>query len=270
MVRASVAVEKLGLPTASIICSGFAIPGETTAASLGMSGLPMSVYPGAVNLHSEAQMGKNVAAVLIEQIVEGLTVQPKDMAKLSPEPGPRDIVFTGTLQEVNRFFYEQEWGDGIPIIPPTVELVEEFLKYTDRSADEVIALLLPDKREATVWNIAVNGVMAGCRPHYMPVLIAAVEALADPRFDLRGIQCTAGLTSPLLVISGKKLIEQFLPGIDLTHVIDTSGAYIPGHGTPTVLLFGRNRRPVTQSDLYTSLRCPIRTIVISCWLSSTL
>ena len=44
---------------------------------------------------------------------------------------------------------------------------------------------------------------------------------------------------------GKKLIEQFLPTVDLTHVIDTAGAYIPGHGTPTVILFGRNRRPVS-------------------------
>jgi len=73
-----------------------------------------------------------------------------------------------------------------------VAKVEEFLKFTVRSPDEVIAVLLPDKREATVWNVAVNGVMAGCRPEYMPVLVALVEALADPKFGQEHLGHTPG------------------------------------------------------------------------------
>ena len=81
---------------------------------------------------------------------------------------PRDIVFSGTIDEINRLFIENEWSDGLPIIPPTVERVEAFLEFTDLDPDEVLAVLLPDSRAATVWSVAVNGVMAGCRPEYMP------------------------------------------------------------------------------------------------------
>ncbi|MFC1990436.1 hypothetical protein ACFLVW_07825, partial [Chloroflexota bacterium] len=135
--RASAAVEKLGLPTVSVVCDGFSIQGSLTAAGLGMPNLPMAAYPGPVNLHSIDELEKNVAAVMIEQVVKGLTVQPEE-SKPSSEPNPRDTVFKGTLDKVNRFFVEKEWSEGLPIVPPTQERVEEFLRYTDRSADEVI------------------------------------------------------------------------------------------------------------------------------------
>ncbi|MFC1933977.1 hypothetical protein ACFLXX_02345 [Chloroflexota bacterium] len=198
--RASAAVEKLDLPTVSLVCDGFAIQGSSTAAGLGMPNLPMVAYPGPVNLHSVEEVEKNVVAVMIDQVIKGLTVQPEE-AKPSPEPGPRDTVFKGTFEEVNEFFYEKEWGDGLPIVPPAIEKVEEFLKYTDRSADEVIGVLLPDKRESTVWNVAVNGVMAGCRPEYMPVLVAVVEAMADPKFGQEHLGNTPG-TEILITING--------------------------------------------------------------------
>ena len=64
--------------------------------------------------------------------------------------------------------------------PPTREAVEAFLRHTDRGPDEVLGVPLPDARAATVWSVAVNGVMAGCRPEYMPVLVALVEAELSP------------------------------------------------------------------------------------------
>ena len=66
----------------------------------------------------------------------------------------------------------------LPIVPPTREKVEAFLRHTDRAADEVLGIMLPDSRAATVWSVAVNGVMAGCRPEYMPVLVALIEPIA--------------------------------------------------------------------------------------------
>ena len=207
MVRASVAVEKLGLPTVSIVCEGFVIQGNLTAAGLGMPNLPMSAYPGLVNFHSLEEIQKNVRTVMVDQIINGLTVQPKENKQgQSPEPEKKDIVFTGTFDEVNSFFYDNEWSDGLPIVPPTVERVEKFLKYTDRGADELIGTLLPDKREATVWNIAVNGVMAGCRPEYMPVLIAIVEAMADPKFGVEHLGHNPG-TEVLITINGPIIKE---------------------------------------------------------------
>jgi hypothetical protein len=79
------------------------------------------------------------------------------------EPTPSDVVFEGNLDEVNRFFYENDWSDGLPIVPPTPERVAEFLPWTDLSRETELGVLLPDQRRATVWNVAVNGVMAGCR-----------------------------------------------------------------------------------------------------------
>ncbi len=198
--RASIVAEKLGLPTVSLVCKGFVLQGDFTAAGLGMPNLPMAVYPGHVNFHSVQKLEDNVKTVIVEQIVKGLTVQPEE-TKLRKEPEPKDIVFEGTFEDVNEFFYSNEWSDGLPIIPPTIQKVEQFLKYTEKSADEVIGVLLPDKREATVWNIAVNGVMVGCRPEYMPVLIAIIEAMADPKFGQEHLGHTPG-TEVLITING--------------------------------------------------------------------
>lgn len=198
--RASIAVERLGLPSVSLVCDAFMSQAEHTAAGLGMSNLPMSAYPGPVNLDSDLEMEKKVATVMIDQIVEGLTVPPKT-TKSTMEPGQRDIVFKGTFDEVNSFFYDREWSDGLPIVPPTIGRVEEFLKFTDIPAGEVMGVLLPDSRGATVWSIAVNGVMAGCRPEYMPVLVAIVEAMADPLFGQQNLACSPG-PEVLITING--------------------------------------------------------------------
>ncbi|MFC1861847.1 UGSC family (seleno)protein [Chloroflexota bacterium] len=199
--RVSAAAEKAGFPTATIVCSGFAVQGSATAAGLGVPGLPMAAYPGHVNFHTIGDLQKNVETVLVDQIVKALTVQPEE-AKLPSEPGPRDIVFKGTFEDVNKFFYSREWSDSLPIVPPTNKKVEAFLKFVDRPPDEVIGVLLPDKRAATAWNIAVNGVMAGCRPEYMPVLVAIVEAMANPRFGQEHLGHTPG-TEVLITINGK-------------------------------------------------------------------
>jgi hypothetical protein len=148
-----------------------------------MPTLPISKVPGHVDVQSKAELEKNIKTVTVDMVIKALTVQPA-VTKQPVEPGPEDIMFAGTFEQVNRFFYENEWSDGLPIIPPTIEKVREFLKFTDRSPDEVIGVLLPETRQATIWNIAVNGVMAGCRPEYMPVLIALTEAMADPKYGV--------------------------------------------------------------------------------------
>ena len=108
--RASAAVEKIGRPTVSVVCDGFLIQGSLTAAGLGMPNLPMAAYPGPVNLDSVEELEKNVTAVMIEQVIKGLTVQPEE-AKPITEPGVRDTVFKGTLDKVNSFFVEKEWSE---------------------------------------------------------------------------------------------------------------------------------------------------------------
>lgn len=104
--------------------------------------------------------------------------------------------------EINELFYKRGWGDGLPIVPPTVTRVREMLRGTDISPDEVISIVPPKKGQATVEKIAVNAVMAGCRPEYMPVLIAAVEAIAEQEFNLSMVGTTTSNDCPLVIVSG--------------------------------------------------------------------
>lgn len=104
--------------------------------------------------------------------------------------------------EVNELFYKRGWGDGLPIVPPTVERVKEMLRGTDLPPDKVISVVPPKGGQATVEKIAVNAVMAGCRPEYMPVLFAAVQAIAEPGFNLAQVATTTGQDTPLLIING--------------------------------------------------------------------
>jgi len=104
--------------------------------------------------------------------------------------------------EVNDLSYKRGWGDGLPIVPPTSELVKEMLRSVDMPAEKVIASAPPKGGQATVEKIAVNAVMAGCRPEYMPVLIAAVEAVSDPEFNLSCCPGELGDALPTLPKNG--------------------------------------------------------------------
>lgn len=114
----------------------------------------------------------------------------------------RRIDISDSVEAVYDYAYKNGWTDGLPIIPPTPERVERMLSYVGRRGDEVIAEMPPAMGDATVEKIAINAVMAGCLPEYMPVLVAAVEAMAEPKFKLYGIQNTTNPVAPLLVING--------------------------------------------------------------------
>jgi hypothetical protein len=145
-----------------------------------------------------------IAAVIddiIAALIEPLTEEEKSPARKETEASR--IVFKGNLEEVHRFFYQRGWGFGMPIIPPTEEAVREMLAGTDLATDHVVARIPPMLGKATVEKIAINAVMAGCLPTYMPVLIAAVQALADrPKIWLEGYTCSVASWAPLLCISG--------------------------------------------------------------------
>ncbi len=99
-------------------------------------------------------------------------------------------------------FYELGATDGLPVIPPTDDRIEKFIAASGRPASTVIASVAPRHAVATVEKIAINAVMAGCRPEYMPLLIAAVEAVCDPAFNLLGVQTTTNPVAPLILVNG--------------------------------------------------------------------
>jgi hypothetical protein len=147
--------------------------------------LQVAVYPGPFELHTNAELEENTSTVVFPQIIEALTKPIKAVeAKGSDAPGSKNIVGAGTIDEINNYFFLKKWSDGMPIIPPTIGRVEEFLKFIDLAPEETVATLPSANLRATPWNIAVNGVMAGCRPEHMPLLIAAVRVLDDSSFSL--------------------------------------------------------------------------------------
>ena len=111
------------------------------------------------------------------------------------------------LEDQLEWLHRQGWTDGLPVVPPTAERVESMLAETQRRPDELIGLVPPRWGTATAEVVAANAVMAGCRPEYMPVVITALEALLDKRFNLYGTQATTHAVAPLLVLNGAVIDE---------------------------------------------------------------
>lgn len=181
---------------------------------------------------------KNIEEVLVDQIVRRLTEDaPDEDAPAGPaQPKDREIVFRGTFEEVNDFFYRNEWTDGLPIVPPTIEKAEAFLRFTDRSPEEVLGALHPSQADATIWNVAVNGVMAGCRPEYMPILVAIAEVMAAPEYGMKHSGSTPGWEA-MIILNGPVRSE--------LRFNDKQGAQRPGNRANTSIgrfyrLFARN------------------------------
>lgn len=181
-----IAAEYVGVPSVLIAGPGFAEQAKYTALNNGVPVMRVAQYPGAFATHTAEQITKNTRDILWPQIVEALTNPISDEelnAGASAGHGDiRDDVFYGTIDEINSYFTEMNWSDGLPIIPPTYAKVESFLKYSGMPMDETVAVLPVAHRNTTVWHVAVNAVMAGCKPEYMPILIALTKGLGDPNF----------------------------------------------------------------------------------------
>jgi hypothetical protein len=200
VLRAAAVVEKMGIPTASIIGSGFVKQAEVITRGLGLP-LAMGIYQGAPMVDSEAELRRKVEQQLAPELLRGLTGEAPRDAAAETEPAPGEVVLKGTFDEVQEHFHQRLWTDGLPVVPPTRERVEAFLRFTDRDPDEVVRVVPQDGREATLRSIAVNAVMAGCRPEYMPVLVAAIEAMCDPKYRIEDSGSTPGW-EPVVIVSG--------------------------------------------------------------------
>ena len=125
--------------------------------------------------------------------------------------------------------YDRGWTDGLPLVPPTETRVLRMLEGTSRAADEVVALVPPNLVECTVEKVAVNSVMAGCRPKYLPVVLAALEAICTDEFNMHGILATTMGVGPVLVVNGPIALEIGM----------NSGVNVLGHGNRANATIGR-------------------------------
>jgi len=206
-----------------MLCNeGFLIDAKSAASSIGMPAvriLPETI-PCECTLIEEIEAKVNAK---LDDIFMAL-IEPLTEEERSPKPKvverPSRIVFKGNLGEINQFFYKRGWTDGLPIIPPTEEAVADMLTGTDLPADHIVAEIVPRLGKATVEKIAINAVMAGALPTYMPVLIAGVQALMDPESEFGGWGVSTGSWAPFWIING--------PIRNDLHVNSGSGALSPG------------------------------------------
>ncbi|HEV7802278.1 MAG TPA: UGSC family (seleno)protein, partial [Burkholderiales bacterium] len=94
------------------------------------------------------------------------------------------------IDDFTEVAYAKGWTDGLPVLPPTEKKVTAMLDYIRRDPREVLGVVPPGEGLATIEKVAINAVMAGCLPEYLPVVITAVEAMLDPTFELMRVQCT--------------------------------------------------------------------------------
>jgi hypothetical protein len=116
---------------------------------------------------------------------------------------PHVVETDSAFDRVNDYFYERGWTDGLPIVPPTEERVQAMLAGMPwRKSDEVIGVVPPRMGAASMRQIAVNAVMAGCRPEYLPVVVAALQAVCEPAYGLSHRQTTTHAGAPLIIVNG--------------------------------------------------------------------
>lgn len=111
-------------------------------------------------------------------------------------------IHLAALEDEFEAAFDRGWSDGLPLVPPTEARVLRMLEGTDRAPDEVVATIPPDLAEATVEQVAINAVMAGCKPEYLPVVLAAVEAACTEDFNMHGLLATTYFSGPIIVVNG--------------------------------------------------------------------
>ncbi|OGO18037.1 MAG: hypothetical protein A2Z15_05960 [Chloroflexi bacterium RBG_16_50_11] len=196
-------VEGKGKPAATYVFEHFYNDSMSAASSKGMPVIRVVpetiVSESTVKVDIEAAV-KAVFKDVVAVLTKPLTADEKAPKRREPENPPR-LIFKGTLAEVNQFFYQRGWTDGLPIIPPTEEAVKEMMTGTDLPADHIVEKLEPRLGKATIEKIAINAVIAGCLPTYMPLLIAGVQALvANPACGM--MAASTGSFAPFWLVNG--------------------------------------------------------------------
>jgi hypothetical protein len=188
------------------VCStSFVGLGRAQQKALGSPDLPIAVVPHPFGTRSREDL-REIAAGCARDIARLLQEAPAragGAATGAPAaPRARLIEAPGGLEDLNRFYMSRRWGDGLLVAPPTEAAVQQMLRHTRRAPGEVVATIAPGMGAATVEYIAIQGVMAGCYPEYLPVLIAAAEAVATPQFHLQAIQATTNPSAVWLIVNG--------------------------------------------------------------------
>ena len=203
--------EKQGKPTADLIYSAFRHSSRRGVSSQAVPGLRIVEMEfsdlSGESVIDEALIGRVVKPEVqrvADQIACALTSPlTEEEANPSEKQDYSSQVFEGTLCEVNDHFYRMGWTTGLPVVPPTMEAVQEMLSGTELPPTHILGRIPPMNGIATIEKVAINAVMAGCLPTYLPFVIAAVKGMLAPDIQLPGWTCSNANWIPFIFVNGR-------------------------------------------------------------------
>lgn len=206
MTHDCVQIERKGIPTVILASHGFEHDVEVSARAFAMPDPYYVVVPQVYNNLTEEQAVAQTDP-MVDEVVGRLTVgevAPRLSQDSQPQPSwsYRASDPTALLAEFNRDFMTRDWGDGYPLWPPTRGAVDALIGGVDGNPDDLVCMLPPGNGEATVEKVAVNAAMAGCRPEEMPVVLAALRAIANINPAPRGALMSTSAYAPLILVNG--------------------------------------------------------------------
>ncbi len=209
----ALAAEYIGIPAVVVGAETFIAQIRSTGFNRGVPVVRTAAYPGAFAADTTEEQERKARDILYDQVVEGLTTQ-ITQAEIDEIAGAissvqyDDVIFTGSYQRIQEFYEVNEMTDGLPVVPPTKAKVEYYLAYTDYKAEDLVCTkyngdpqdVPPANRSITAYQVAVNAIMAGCPPEYMPLCIAITKCLGHGDF-YKPLQSTHAWT-PYILVSG--------------------------------------------------------------------
>jgi len=232
-VRDTVNLFKQGFPVVGLVHAPFEKLARLQAAQLGVPDAPIFAYPQDLPDKDSAEVVEARAREAVERAARFLLGNERVRQIANAESAANDhrnvlcsidgecglissVYEAADVEAFTTLVFEQGWTDGFPVLPPTEQRVRAMLDACERDPYEIVGLIPPGDGIATIEKIAINAVMAGCLPEHLPVIIAGIEAMLDPVFELNRVQCTTGGPAPLAIISGpvvKALGFNYGPGV---------------------------------------------------------
>ena len=204
-------MEKLGKPGVYVCTDNFIHDAKSAAEDVGMPRARIVTVKASdyYRLRGTDEEIKPIAAAIINTLIDGLkrplTPEEASTARKKEMLDPitvRAANYELAVQKFNQVFLDNKWGDGLPLVPPTEEAVQAMLRATNRSPSEVIGTVAPKNGIATIEKIAINSVMAGAKPQYLPVVIAAMEGITDPAYDDLHMMTSTGSFNLAIMVTG--------------------------------------------------------------------
>jgi len=194
------------VPTVTICSEAFVGLAREEARNLGMPDLPLAIIEHPIGGEAPGVIQGRAASAL-PQVLRALTDAAHPGASAAGAEVVDETLVFASDDDVMEVYHARRWTDGLPFVLPTEERVQRMVAGSGRPASDVVAVVPPRWAQATVHNIAVNAVMAGCLPKHMPLVIAGIEAACDPEFGLYSVQATTHPCAVLMLVSGPAVAD---------------------------------------------------------------